>query len=178
MCSRIRCVSSSRLRSRSTGWIFCAIVSAVVLRRATSISAGESSRLSASDLISSEKVAENSRFWRFAGSFASTRLMSWMKPMSSIRSASSSTRMSRLDTSIVFCCMWSSRRPGVATTMSTPRFNASICGLMLTPPNITVERSFTYLLYARTLSSTCAASSRVGVRMSARTARRALRFSA
>ncbi|CAJ7099242.1 Uncharacterised protein [Burkholderia pseudomallei] len=86
--------------------------------------------------------------------------------------------MSRLDTSIVFCCMWSSRRPGVATTMSTPRFNASICGLMLTPPNITVERSFTYLLYARTLSSTCAASSRVGVRMSARTARRALRFSA
>jgi hypothetical protein len=38
---------------------------------------------------------------------------------------------------------------------------------MLTPPNITVERSFTYLLYARTLSSTWAASSRVGVRISA-----------
>ena len=40
--------------------------------------------------------------------------------MSSMRSASSSTRISRCDRSTVFCCMWSSRRPGVATTISTP----------------------------------------------------------
>jgi hypothetical protein len=29
--------------------------------------------------------------------------------------------------------------------MSTPRLSASICGLMPTPPNITIERSFRYL---------------------------------
>ena len=67
----IRCASSGCLRSRSTGWIFCAITSTVELRRATSIIAGEFSRPSASALISSEKVAENSRFWRFVGSTAS-----------------------------------------------------------------------------------------------------------
>lgn len=48
------------------------------------------------ELISSEKVAENSRFCRRAGSLASTRRMSWIKPISSIRSASSSTRISTL----------------------------------------------------------------------------------
>ena len=31
--------------------------------------------------------------------------MSWIKPMSSMRSASSSTRISSCDTSMVFCCM-------------------------------------------------------------------------
>ena len=45
-------------------------------------------------LISSEKVAENNRFWRFAGSFVNTRRISWIKPMSSMRSASSRTRIS------------------------------------------------------------------------------------
>jgi hypothetical protein len=45
-------------------------------------------------LISSEKVAENSRFWRSAGQQRQHLRMSWMKPMSSIRSASSSTRIS------------------------------------------------------------------------------------
>ena len=44
--------------------------------------------------MSSEKVAENSRFWRRAGSRARTLRMSRMKPMSSIRSASSSTKIS------------------------------------------------------------------------------------
>ncbi len=46
---------------------------------------------------------------------------------------------------MVRCDTWSSSRPGVATTISTPRLRASICGLMPTPPNITIERSFRYL---------------------------------
>ena len=44
---------------------------------------------------------------------------------------------------------------------------------MLTPPNTQAAFSGTYLPYVRTLSNTCAASSRVGVRMSARTGWRA-----
>jgi hypothetical protein len=39
------------------------------------------------------------------------------------------------------CWWWSSRRPGVATRMSTPRLRRSICGCMPTPPNITIEVS-------------------------------------
>jgi hypothetical protein len=35
---------------------------------------------------------------------------------------------------------WSSRRPGVATRMSTP-LERVICGLIATPPNITIEVS-------------------------------------
>ena len=46
--------------------------------------------------------------------------MSRMKPMSSIRSASSRTRISTGDRSIVRWPTWSSRRPGVATTISGP----------------------------------------------------------
>jgi hypothetical protein len=64
--------------------------------------AGLCSRPSARALISSEKVAENSRFWRFLGSSARIFLMSRMKPMSSMRSASSSTRISTPERSMVF----------------------------------------------------------------------------
>jgi hypothetical protein len=78
------------------------------------------------------------------------------------------------DRSRVFCWTWSSRRPGVATRMSTRlRRVGSICGLMLTPPNITIEVSGVGAV-VRTLSSTWAASSRVGVRISARTGARPL----
>jgi hypothetical protein len=134
----IRCDSIGCFLSRSTGWIFCAITSTVELRRATSIMAGLSSRPSASALISSEKVAENSRFWRFGGSAASTLRISRMKPMSSMRSASSRIRISTLRLTVPWV-MWSSRRPGVATRMSTPCFSCLICGLMPTPPKITAE---------------------------------------
>ena len=77
--------------------LFASITSAVELRRATSIIAGVFSKPSASALISSEKVAENSRFWRLCGSAASMLRISRMKPMSSMRSASSSTRISTCD---------------------------------------------------------------------------------
>jgi len=53
-----------------------------------------------------------------------------MKPMSSMRSPSSSTRICTWRKSTVFCCTWSSSRPGVATRMSTPRRSASTCGCM------------------------------------------------
>jgi hypothetical protein len=57
-----------------------------------------------------------------------------MKPMSSMRSASSRTRICTLPRFTAFCPTRSSSRPGVATRISTPRFSSSICGLMFTPP--------------------------------------------
>ena len=141
----IRYDSSARLRVLGTRWALCATSSDAVLRGATSTSAGLSSRPCASERISGEKVAENSRFWRLAGSLAMTRRISWMKPMSSMRSASSSTKISTPDRSTVPCCTWSSSRPGVATRMSTGWRSAWICGLMLTPPKISTERMRVYL---------------------------------
>ncbi len=84
------------------------MTSTVELRAAIWIAFGRSSSLSASARISSENVAENSRFWRrtpstLAGSTDSTRLMSWMKPMSSMRSASSRTSVSMCEKSTVRC---------------------------------------------------------------------------
>ncbi len=66
--------------------------------------------------------------------------MSRMKPMSSIRSASSRTTVSRLLKLRLPCWWWSSRRPGVATTISTPARRALVWGLMFTPPKMVVER--------------------------------------
>ena len=68
--------NSSRLRSRSTGCTRWRIASTVELRGSTWIVRGRSSSRSASALISSENVAENSRFCRFFGSSASTRFTS------------------------------------------------------------------------------------------------------
>ena len=68
------------------------------------------SRLPASSRISS-KVAENSRLL-LCGQQRQHLFTSWMKPMSSMRSASSSTRISTVDRSMKPCCCRSSRRPG------------------------------------------------------------------
>ena len=51
--------------------------------------------------------------------------------MSSMRSASSSTRNSIPEKLAWRCCIRSIRRPGVATTSSTPERSASICGRSL-----------------------------------------------
>ena len=63
------------------------------------------------------------------------RLMSGMKPMSSIRSASSSTKISTWPRLTLFCSTWSSSRPGVATRISTPARTIGSCWRMSTPPN-------------------------------------------
>ena len=136
-----RCSSTSFFFSRSTWMTFWLTVSTVVLRRATSMDWGSCRKLLASSLISSEKVAEKSRFWRLplGGSRARILRMSRMKPMSSMRSASSRTRISMPERSRVRWLMWSSRRPGQATRMSTPRFRAAIWGFMPTPPNMDMD---------------------------------------
>jgi hypothetical protein len=66
--------------------------------------------------------------------------LGWMNPMSSIRSASSSTKTSMASSRTNPCCIRSSSRPGVATRMSIPPRNACTCGPWPTPPKITVWR--------------------------------------
>ncbi len=124
--------------------------SASALRRATSISCGLFRKLSASRRISLEKVAENIRFWRSFDSRLMIRWMSGRKPMSSMRSASSSTRICTCDRFSVFCSTWSSRRPGVATSSSQPLRSAIVCGFMSTPPNTTAQRSGVCRAYSLT----------------------------
>ena len=80
------------------------MVSAVALRRATSTSTGVRRKFAASFLISSENVAENIRLWRSLGSRLRMREMSGRKPMSSIRSASSSTTICTCDSEVFFIC--------------------------------------------------------------------------
>ena len=101
------------------------------------------------------------------------RCRSGKKPMSSMRSASSSTTYSTWFNTAFLASMWSSKRPGVATSTSTPAFSASVCGFMSIPPNTTALRRLVYLAYSSTCSATCTASSRVGSKTSARTGWRA-----
>ena len=69
-------------------------------------------------------VAENSSVWRSLRQAATIFRTSRMKPMSSMRSASSSTRIETLSSLIWRWVQRSSRRPGVAIRMSTPAFSA------------------------------------------------------
>jgi hypothetical protein len=82
-------------------------------------------------------VAEKNRFWRFAGNSARMALISSLKPMSSRRSASSSTKSDTPPSLTAFWRTRSSNGPGVATTMSAPPRKSIICGLIDTPPNST-----------------------------------------
>ena len=70
------------------------IVAAVEAARATSILTGLCRKASASRWISGGMVAEKNSVWRVKGTSFTMRSMSGMKPMSSIRSASSMTRSS------------------------------------------------------------------------------------
>ena len=85
-------------------------------------------------MTSREMVAENMpRFWRL-GILSRMRVTSWMKPMSSMRSASSSTTVLTAFSTTVRRFIWSLRRPGVATTIWGLRFRALICLPMGWPP--------------------------------------------
>ena len=146
---------------------------------AISTRTGWRNMLAAKGCSESSKVADNHRFCLLLGSSANTRFSSSMKPKSSKRSTSSKTRCATLSSCSALWSTKSNKRPGVATTISAPPRNASICGLMDTPPNtVATRRAFDGLwccvfsstsfadLDARTSSlntcPTCTANSRVG----------------
>ncbi len=69
-------------------------------------------------------VAENNSVWRSAGRRLMMVSISSMKPMSSMRSASSSTSVCTVLSLTRPEFRWSIRRPGVATSTSTRRDSA------------------------------------------------------
>ena len=110
-------------------------------------------------------VALKNSVCRFAGNCATIRSTSGMNPMSSIRSASSITRMRVSVSRMLPRSYMSSSRPGVAISTSTPRISTSFWSDMLSPPMISACVSFRYLPYSTKFSATCKASSRVGSRI-------------
>mmetsp|Transcript_5632 Transcript_5632/g.17325 ORF Transcript_5632/g.17325 Transcript_5632/m.17325 type:complete len:215 (+) Transcript_5632:896-1540(+) len=116
----------------------CVILEFVALESpplATSIHAGSLRCFSTRVLTHLGNVAEKSKVcspsWGKACRMLSTS--SW-KPMDNISSASSRTRTRQRDRSTVWRRMWSNRRPGVQTRMSTPARMSSHCGPKAVPP--------------------------------------------
>src|SRR5690554_3745909 len=128
------CTIKSALSLLSTNIRRCSIASSVGVSGATSTVTGLRNIVLASSTMLEGKVAENSRFCRFLGSCLMILRMSLIKPISSMRSASSRMKNSMVVRSINPRLSRSRKRPGVATMMSTPFFRSRICGFSLTPP--------------------------------------------
>ena len=140
-----------------------------VLCGATSTLTGFGRRIvAASFVISSGIVALKNRFCLFCGRSATTLRISWIKPISSMRSASSSTKNSSAFSETAFWLIRSKRRPGVATNTSTPRIRLRFWLTSLTPPKMQAVEMAVNCAYCLKQSSTWIASSRVGKRISAR----------
>src|SRR6476660_9926114 len=131
--SRNTSASRPGLPARSTWMTRCAIRSTVVAAGVTATRTGSRSIWLARSAISRGIVAEKNSVWRLLGSLVTILRMSWMKPMSSMRSASSSTKTSTRSSWTARLCMRSRSRPGVATRTSTPFVSARIWRLMGTP---------------------------------------------
>ncbi len=96
------------------------------------------------------------------------RLTPGRNPRSAMWSASSRTVTSMSSRRTWRWFMRSSRRPGHATTMSTPRRNAATWRPCETPPKTVVVVMPSAFASGSMVSNTCVASSRVGSRTSAR----------
>ena len=138
------------------------MVSEVVAWRATSTRTGLCRKVSVIRVISGAIVAEKNSVWRVKGTSLKMRSMSGMKPMSSMRSASSTTMICTPVSISLPRSKWSSRRPGVAISTSTPRSMSLSWSLKLTPPIRSAIESLRCAEYFSNCSATWAASSRVG----------------
>jgi len=99
-------------------------------------------------------VAENIKVWRSFGSRLTMRSTSGMKPMSSIRSDSSMTRILTSFIRILPRSYRSIRRPGVAIKTSTPRSSFFSWSTKLSPPISSAKSRLQYLPYFSKLSAT------------------------
>ena len=85
-----------------------------------------------------QRRAEQQALSALRGRAARMRVTPGRKPRSAMWSASSSTVISTSSRRTMPCFIRSSRRPGQATTMSTPARSAATCGRWLTPPKTVV----------------------------------------
>ena len=123
-------------------------------------------------LISGGIVAEKRSVCRSSGVLSRIFDTSSMKPMSSMRSASSRTTTSHQTRDMVRSPRKSRTRPGVPTTICEPLRSLRTCPLACTPPTTSATpRFFPAPICSRT-PATCWASSLVGVRTRACTATR------
>ena len=143
-------------------------MSAVVAGRATVILLGLLRNLSASFLISGGMVAEKKSVWRKGGRRPAIFSTSGMKPISSMRSASSITSTLQSASKILPRSNRSIIRPGVAISTSTPRSSAACWSLNDSPPINSAWVRRVFAPYLMKFSATCWASSRVGSRISDR----------
>ena len=129
-------LSAARIRRRSMSRFSCGlrplltrswvVVATVVAGRETSTLTGLCRNCPVMRWISGGIVAVKNRVWRVNGTSLQMRSMSGMKPMSSMRSASSITRSSTPVSSSRPRSKWSSSRPGVAISTSTPRVSFGV----------------------------------------------------
>ena len=161
---------TARLALGSTGDLTkrCTMVRAVVAGGATSTRSGDFRKRATRRWISPGIVAEKNNVCRIGGSSEHMRSMSGMKPMSSIRSASSMTRISMPVSSSLPRWKWSRSRPGVAMTTSAPRSSFLSWSSKETPPISNATVSLWSLPSVLKWSATWAASSRVGAKISER----------
>src|SRR3954471_2356906 len=116
---------------------------------------------------SPSSVAENSSRCPLEGIWSSSAETAGMKPRSHMWSASSRTVICTSCSEQAPRSMRSVSRPGVATSRSTPRRSAWICLVIDMPPTTVLACRPTLRPSGASASWTCAASSRVGTRMSA-----------
>ena len=100
----------------------------------TLISIGSCILLNAIFLISLAIVAENNRVCLSFGTESIMKSNSSANPISSMRSASSSTTSVMLERSSIPRLIMSLTLPGVPTTTSTPFLSPYVCLFMLAPP--------------------------------------------
>ncbi|TWH02758.1 hypothetical protein L613_000900000390 [Pseudoxanthomonas taiwanensis J19] len=130
----------------------------------TETSTGSRSSWRASSRIASGKVAENSRVWRWPWQRLAISRTGSSKPMSSMRSASSSTRVRTTPRCSTRLRASSCTRPGVpTTTCGSCACSEAICGSSATPPVSTLSlRLGMPVARRRSWRPTWSASSRVG----------------
>ena len=104
----------------------CSIVAAVCPVLAISMRSGSLSSASMVEVIDAGSVAEKSNVWCALGSCSIMRRTLGQKPMSSMRSASSSTSTWMFSRLVCFLSRRSIKRPGVATSTSQPFCSAVI----------------------------------------------------
>ena len=128
------------------------MVATVVAGRETSTRTGLCRNCSVMRWISGGMVAVKNSVWRVNGTSLQMRSMSGMKPMSSMRSASSMTSSSTPVISSRPRSKWSSRRPGVAISTSTPRVSLASWSSNETPPMMSATLSLCLAPYLSKLS--------------------------
>ena len=137
--------STDCLSRSSTNSIFCVMFSDVEPTRPTDKNTYSFKKSLASIWIFCGNVAENMSVWRSItpgiSSPSTMRRICGSKPMSSMRSASSSTRKRTFERLMRPRSIISTRRPGVADRRSQPRSIWRSCAPISAPPYTTAGRT-------------------------------------